>query len=134
MRVRAGDDGVVTLDCVISGNFHGLVLLELNVLAVNEHTGTDLGSLSVEHKGDVLIGALSEGLVEGFNLLAMGLVVTMGEVEAGDVHTGIDHLDELLNFVAGGSKSADDFGAAEVGVNGFKDVVELDVLGVGGDF
>ena len=58
----------------------------------------------------------------------------MREVEASNVHAGVNHLDELLDLVAGGSESAVDLGAAELGVDGFEDVVELDVLGVSGDF
>ena len=71
MRVRAGDLGVVTLDGVIGSDFKGLVFLELNVLAINEHTGTDLGSLGVEEKSDVLIGALGKSLVEALDLLTV---------------------------------------------------------------
>lgn len=67
-------------------------------------------------------------------MLAVGDVVAVGEVEAGDVHTGINHLHELLNLVAGWAEGTDDLGAAEVGVDGLEDVLELDVLGVGGYF
>ena len=58
----------------------------------------------------------------------------MREVEASDVHAGVNHLDKLLDLVAGGYESAVDLGAAELGVDGFEDIVELDVLGVSGHF
>lgn len=132
--VGAGDDSVVTLDSVVGRDFKGLVLLEFNALAVDEHASTDLRTLGVEHEGDVLVRTLLEGLVEACDLLAVGFVITVGEVETSDVHAGVDHLYEGLNRVASGSKGADDLGAAEVGINRFEDVVELDVLGVGGYF
>jgi hypothetical protein len=132
--VRAGDDGGVALDRVVGGDFEGLVNLQLDGLAVDELTSADLGSLGVKHESDLLVGALSEGLVEGFNLVSVGDVITVGEVEASDVHTGVDHLDELLNLVAGWAEGANNLGAAEVGVDGLEDVLELDVLGVGGYF
>lgn len=71
VRVRAGDLGVVTLDSVIGSDFQGLVFLELNVLAIDEHTSTDLGSLGVEQKSDVLIRALGKSLIEALDLLTV---------------------------------------------------------------
>lgn len=108
-----------------------MVLGELNVLATDEFASADFWTLGVEHEGDVLVRALLEGLIEVVDLLAMGLVVAMGKVEAGDIHAGVNHLNEHLGGVAGWAECADYLCAAEAGVDRFKDVVELDVLGVG---
>jgi hypothetical protein len=111
-----------------------LVLGELNIRATDELASADLGTFGVEHEGDMLVRALLEGLIQIVDLLAVRLVVAVGEVETGDIHAGVDHLNEHLGGVAGGAERADDLGAAEAGIDGFEDVVELDVLGVGGYF
>jgi hypothetical protein len=82
----------------------------------------------------VLLGVHLHGGAEVVYLLAVGLVVAVGEVEARDVHTGVNHFGELLDLVAGWSKRADDLGAALLALDVLEDVVELDVVGVGGDF
>ena len=38
------------------------------------------------------------------------LVVSVGEVKAGNVHASVEHLDEALGVPAGGSEGADDLG------------------------
>lgn len=58
-------------------------------------------------------------------------MVTVGEVEAGNVHAGINHLDEHVDFPAGWAKSANDFGSALGNIDGFEDVGEFDSGGIG---
>jgi len=72
------------------------------------------------------VGALFKSFVEVGNLLAVGLVVTMGEVETSDVHSSVNQVDKLVNRVAGWPKCADDFGSSLVHVDGCENVVELD--------
>jgi hypothetical protein len=57
-------------------------------------------------------------------------VVSVGEVEAADVHAGIEHLNEHVDIPAGGTEGANNLDLAEVGVNGLEDVAELDSLRV----
>ena len=60
--VGAGDASVVTFDGVVGDNLQVLSGNELNVLAVDEFTSADLGSLGVEHDSAGLVGALLESL------------------------------------------------------------------------
>jgi len=57
----------------------------------------------------------------------------VGEVEPGDVHAGIEHLDEHLSVPAGGSKSANDLGLPLVEIDGLENVLESDATGVAAD-
>ncbi len=59
-------------------------------------------------------------------------MVTVREVETRDVHASIDHVDELINLIAGRAEGADDFGFAKFCVDGFEDVGELDACRVSG--
>ena len=58
-------------------------------------------------------------------------MVTMGEVETGNVHAGVEHLYEHVNVPACGSERADNLCLAPVEINSLKDVLEADVAGVG---
>jgi len=78
----------------------------------------------------VFVGPLLKSLAEVVNAHAVGLVVSVGEVEAADVHAGVEHLDEHVDVPAGGTEGADDLDLAEVGVDGLEDVAELDSLRV----
>ena len=71
--VGTGDAGVVTFDGVVGDNLQSLALLELDGLVVDEETGTDLGSLSVEHDCTRLVWALCQGLSEIGDRAAMRL-------------------------------------------------------------
>lgn len=52
-------------------------------------------------------------------------MVPMGEVKTGDVHASIDHLDKRVNVPAGGTHGANDLGLAQIGIDVFEDVGEL---------
>ena len=54
-------------------------------------------------------------------------MVTVGEVQASNVHAGVKHLDEHVNVPAGGAKSADDLSLALVKVDLLEDVLEANV-------
>ena len=54
------------------------------------------------------------------------LVITVREVETGDVHASVEHLDEHLSVPAGGSERADDLGLALAELDVLEDVLELD--------
>lgn len=128
--VGARDDSVVTLDSVVGGDLKSLVNLEVDVLSILEEASSDLWALRVEHEGDWLVWSLGHGGSQVGDLLAVGLVVTVGEVETGNVHTSINHVDELLDLVASWSEGADDLGAAHLGLDALEDVVEFDGVGV----
>jgi len=51
-------------------------------------------------------------------------VITVREVEAGNVHASVEHLHEHLGVPASGSQGADDFGLALVEIDRLKDVLE----------
>lgn len=57
-------------------------------------------------------------------------MVSVGEVEAADVHTCIEHLDKHVDIPAGGTEGANNLDLAGVGVNSLEDVAELDSLRV----
>jgi hypothetical protein len=58
----------------------------------------------------------------------MGFVISMREVESGDIHTGIKHFDETVDIPTGGSKGADDLGFALLNISGFEDAVKLNFV------
>ena len=62
--------------------------------------------------------------------MATYLVVTVREVETGNVHASVQHFDEHFHLPAGWTKGADNFGLPRVGVDAFEDVLELDATGV----
>ena len=55
------------------------------------------------------------------------VVITVREVETGDVHASIKHLDEHVNVPAGWAQCADYLGFALVEIDLLKDVLESDV-------
>jgi len=129
LLVSATDTGVVTLNVGVGNNFKVLTSYKVDGLVLQE-TSADFGTLGVEHDSDRFVGALLESLLQVKDGLAVGLVVTVGEVEAGNVHTGVNHFDEHVNVPARGSKGADNFGAALGNINALEDVGELDAGGV----
>lgn len=54
------------------------------------------------------------------------LVVAVGEIEASNVHSGVEHFDEHFDVPAGRSEGADNLGLAFAEVDLFKDVLEFD--------
>ena len=58
------------------------------------------------------------------------LVVSVGEVETGDVHAGVKHLHEHVHVPAGGSEGADNLRLALVHIDLLKDVLETNVAGI----
>ena len=129
MLVSAADAGVVTLNVGVGNNFEVLPSDEVNGLVLEE-ASADFGALSVKHDGDGFVGALLKGFLQVEDRLAVGLVVTMGEVEAGNVHASVNHLDEHVNVPAGWAQGADDLGAALGDIDALEDVGELDAGGV----
>ena len=57
-------------------------------------------------------------------------VVTVREVETGDVHAGVEHADEHVGVPAGRADSADDLALAQIKVDRFEDVLETNVARV----
>ena len=53
-------------------------------------------------------------------------MVTVREVETGDVHARVEHLDQHLGVPAGWAQGANNFGLALVEINRLKDVLEAD--------
>ena len=53
-------------------------------------------------------------------------VITVGEVETGDVHASIEHFDEHVGVPACGSESADDLCLAVAEIDLLEDVLEAD--------
>ena len=51
-------------------------------------------------------------------------MIAVREVETGDVHASIEHLDEHVGVPAGWSECADDLGLAHVEVDSLEDVLE----------
>ena len=124
--VGAGDASVVTFDGVVGDNLQVLSGNELNVLAVDEFTSADLGSLGVEHDSAGLVGALLESLSQVSDGSSVRDVISVGEIETSDIHAGVEHLHEHLDIPAGGSEGANDLGLALVEINSLKDVLESD--------
>lgn len=58
--------------------------------------------------------------------VATYLMVTVREVETGDVHARVEHLDQHLGVPAGWAQCANNFGLALVEINRLKDVLEAD--------
>ena len=57
-------------------------------------------------------------------------MVSVGKVQSGNVHAGIEHFDEIFDIPAGRAKGADNFGLPGVGIDTLEDVLELDAAGV----
>ena len=60
------------------------------------------------------------------NVRGTYLVVSMREIETGNIHSCIEHFDKHFNFPAGGSKSANDLCLAQGKIDLLEDVLELD--------
>ena len=58
------------------------------------------------------------------------LVVSVREVETGNVHAGVEHLDEHVHVPTGGSEGADDLCLALSDIDLLKDVLETNVAGI----
>ena len=58
-------------------------------------------------------------------------VITVGEVETGDVHASVEHLHEHISVPAGRAERADDLGLALAKVDLLEDVLEANSAGVG---
>ena len=97
-------------DDVVVGGDDGLVArLEVNLLAVLEDAGADLGALGVEQDGHGHANLLGDAA----NALDAGLVVlvrAVREVEAGDVHAVLDELAQDVLVLSGRAHGADDLG------------------------
>lgn len=126
-RVGAGDFVDITFDGVIGDNLQVLSSLEGDGSVIDEETSTNLGTLSVEHDGTGLIWSLLESLSEVGNGASVGLVVTMREVETGNIHASVEHLDKHVDVPAGRSECANDLGLAGLRIDGLENVVEADV-------
>ena len=57
-------------------------------------------------------------------------VITVGEVETGDIHACIEHLNQHVNIPAGGSESTNDLSLAHGKVDLLENVLELDAGGI----
>ena len=57
-------------------------------------------------------------------------MIAVREVETGDVHAGVEHLDEHVSVPAGGSQGANDLGLAHVEVDLLEDVLEANATGI----
>ena len=75
--------------------------------AVFEHTGADLGALCVEHRGHGHAQLGAQGL-ERFQAAQVLRMVSVGEVEAGDVHAVLDQLAQNALAVGSRAKGAND--------------------------
>ena len=53
-------------------------------------------------------------------------MVSVGEVKSGDVHAGVEHLDEHVGVPAGGTERAHDLGLSLAKVDLLEDVLEAD--------
>ena len=71
--VGAGNAGVVTFDGVVGDNLQGLARDELHGCVVLQEACTDLGTLSVEHDGTILVWALLQGLAQVCDAFAVRL-------------------------------------------------------------
>jgi len=65
---------------------------------------------------------LLESFFEVCYRLAVGFVVSMREVKAGNVHSSIDHFHKHVNLTAGWAEGADNFCSALGDVDGLEDV------------
>lgn len=59
-------------------------------------------------------------------------MISVGEVQTSNVHTGIKHLDEHLGVPASGSESADNLGLTGFHVHGLEHLSVFDSSGVSG--
>ena len=80
--------------------------------AVREEAGADLGTLRVEHDGDVLALALQRALgarlTDAIRHRAVTFVVAVGEVEAAHVHPCVHHFEQHVGVPRRGADRAHD--------------------------
>ena len=62
------------------------------------------------------------------------LVVSMGEIETGNIHASIDHPDEHVLLPTGRAQSANDLSLAMGQIDLLEDILELDAVSVGVGF
>ena len=99
--VRAHNLVLVALIGEVGDDLEALAGNNVDGLAVLEQTSADLGTLGIEQKSALLVRSLLEGFTQVLNTLAVALMVTVREVQSGNVHTSIKHLDEHVDIPAG---------------------------------
>ena len=112
VHVVEGDVAGIAVEVLggrLGGNDDLVAGLDGDLLAVLEETGTDLGALGIEQDGHGNAELLGEG-ADLLDHLAVILVATVGEVEAGDVHAVEDQLTKDLLVLGSGSHGANDLG------------------------
>lgn len=122
--VRASNLGVVSLKGIVSGDDQFLVLDEFDCLVVLQHSSSDFRSLGVEHDGARLSWSLLQSLSQVGNRSSVGLVVSMREVQSGNVKSSIEHLYKHFSVPAGWSESANDLGLSGFSLGFGEDLVE----------
>ncbi|GIX60969.1 uncharacterized protein BcabD6B2_04040 [Babesia caballi] len=108
--VRARDALVVPLHLVVGRDLERLPLRKRHWLVLLEQSGSDLRPLGVQQQAQVGFRALLHGFAHHLERLALRLVVSMGEVEAADVHSRVDEGDHRLRVGDGGSHGTDHMG------------------------
>jgi hypothetical protein len=105
--IRASDASVVTKEGVVGHDLKILSSGKLDWLGVLQHTSSDFRTLGVEQNSACLVRSLLEGLSKVIKRLSMGLVVTVGEVASGNVHSSVQHFNEHINIPACRAKNRD---------------------------
>ncbi|CAJ1800959.1 hypothetical protein LMCDFJHI_01359 [Aeromonas salmonicida] len=107
----------VANDGLVGGEGEGLASDQGNVVAAFQLDGTDFRTLGVEQYGCVLAGFGHDSAQVVDTTTVLG-VIAVGEVQAHDVHAGIQHFSQHFFGFGLGTYGADDFGLFHVSLHG----------------
>ena len=98
LRERAGYLMVVTVDCSVNYNLESLPALDFDVFVVSNVLKGNLGTLGIEHDGALLVWPLLESHGKVVKTLAVGLLVSLREVNSCNLHSCVQHLHNLVHI------------------------------------
>mmetsp|Transcript_25198 Transcript_25198/g.46798 ORF Transcript_25198/g.46798 Transcript_25198/m.46798 type:complete len:527 (-) Transcript_25198:106-1686(-) len=132
-RVGARQLALISLERVVGSEGDGLALDKVDLLPLREESRADLGTLGVQHDGDVRVLVL-RGRPQSIQTRLVSVVTAVTEVESSDVHAGVDELLELRDLPARGTEGAYDLGTTIDEFRGTLDGFDADeTAGEGGD-
>ena len=115
--VGHGDFVFVANHCLVGGEGEGLAGDQRDIVATFQLHGTDFRTLGIQQDGCVLAG-LGHHFTQVADTGAVLFVITVREVQAHDVHAGVEHLAEHFFGFGLGTDGADDFGLFHVSLHG----------------
>ncbi|MNP35976.1 hypothetical protein D3C76_1293320 [compost metagenome] len=110
-QLLVGDlDAVLGAEHFLGGQNHGFTWYQLRVVR-SHFADANFRTFDVEQDGNILV-QLFGCFPDAADALRVLVQLSVGEVQAGDVHTGLDQLPEHFGAFAGGTDGADDFSFA----------------------